>query len=151
MEHDDGHVAVAAPRHHVADVHLVDGDVSAGGEIAHLALRLFDHLAADEEAALRLQHQRCGSQLDVCEGLRRHAERRAEHGRHEDAGQHGRSPPPGSSLISHRVIFSRNSLTLGMRRHATRTVFIVAAAETGRIGESSEIIGQSCKQWRAFQ
>ena len=58
MHHHHGHVAIAALRHHVPHVHLIDGDVSPGAEVAQLTLRLFDLLAADEEAALGLQHQR---------------------------------------------------------------------------------------------
>ena len=58
MNHHHGRVAVAALRHHVPHVHLVDGDVPPGAEVAQFPLRLFDLVAADEEAALGLQHQR---------------------------------------------------------------------------------------------
>ncbi len=57
MNHHHGHVAIAALGHHVAHVHLVDGDVPARAEVAQLTLGLFNLLAADEEAALCLQHQ----------------------------------------------------------------------------------------------
>ena len=56
MHHDHRNVAVVSLRHHVAHVHLVDGDVAARAEVARSTLRLFDLLAADEEAALCLQH-----------------------------------------------------------------------------------------------
>ena len=58
VDHDHRKVAVTALRHHVPHVHLVDGDVPPGTEVAQLAFRLLDLLAADEEAALCLQHQR---------------------------------------------------------------------------------------------
>ena len=70
VHHHDGHVAVAALRHHVPHVHLIDGDVPARAKVAQLTLRLFDLLAADEEAALRLEHQRRVRRLDVLERLR---------------------------------------------------------------------------------
>ena len=81
MHHHHGHIAVTALRHHVAHVHLVDGDVSARAEVAQLALCLFDLVAADEEAALRFQHQGLVSGLHILERLRHHvaaAEQAAE-------------------------------------------------------------------------
>ena len=71
VHHHDRNVAVAALRHHVPHVHLVDGDVTAGREVSQLHCGLFDLLAADEEAALRLQHQRRVGRLHVLERLRR--------------------------------------------------------------------------------
>ena len=99
MEHHDRKVAVAALRHHVPHVHLVDGDVPPGTEVAQLALRLIGLLAADEEAPLCLQHQRRVGGLDVLEGLRRHVAGRPEDGRDGDTGQEG--GPVRESLPSH--------------------------------------------------
>ena len=50
-------------------------------EVAQLTLCLFDLLAADEEAALCLQHQWRVRRLDVLECLRHHVDGRAEHAR----------------------------------------------------------------------
>ena len=49
MHHHHRYVAVTVLRHHVADVHLIDGDVAAGTEIAQFTRGLLDLLAADEE------------------------------------------------------------------------------------------------------
>src|SRR5207247_2083924 len=40
VDHDDGTAAFATARHHVAHVHLVDGDVPPAPELAQLAVRL---------------------------------------------------------------------------------------------------------------
>ena len=78
MDHHHRDVAVTALRHHVPHVHLVDGDVPTRTEAAQLHLRLLGLVAADEEAALCLQHQGRVRCLKVLEGLRHHAARRAE-------------------------------------------------------------------------
>ena len=57
MDHHHRKVAITALRHHVADVHLIDGDVALRTEVAQFHPCLFNLVAADEEAALRLQHE----------------------------------------------------------------------------------------------
>ena len=94
MDHHHRHVAVAALRHHVAHVHLVDGDVPAGAEVAQLALRLFDLLATDEEAALGLQHQRLVRRLHILECLRLDIDDRAEHAREGSTDENRRAARP---------------------------------------------------------
>ena len=101
MDHDHRDVAVAALRHHVAHVHLVDGDVPPGAEVAQLPLRLFNLLAANEEAALRLQHQRLVGRLNVLERLRHDATGHAENAGHGNARHDGQSSRPHESLTSH--------------------------------------------------
>src|SRR6185436_9167679 len=58
MNHHHGYVAFAALRHHVAHVHLIACDVPPRTEVAKHTLCLFNLFAADEETALRLEHQR---------------------------------------------------------------------------------------------
>jgi hypothetical protein len=58
MNHYDRKFAVACLRHHVPHIHLVNSNVSAWTEVAKLALRLFNFLATDKEAALCLKYQR---------------------------------------------------------------------------------------------
>ena len=101
VDHHHRDVAVAGLRHHVAHVHLVDGDVPARTEAAHLHLRLFGLLAADEEAALGLQHQGRVGCLDVLESLRRRAGGRAEHADQGDSDEDGRSAGHRDSLTVH--------------------------------------------------
>ena len=91
MHHHYRHVAIAALRHHVAHVHLIDGDVPARAEVAQLTLRLFDLFATDEEAALCLQHQGRVRRLNVLECLCPDVDGRAEHAREGD-------PQRGSTL-----------------------------------------------------
>ena len=81
MDHHHRNIAVAALRHHVPHVHLIDGDVPSGTEVAQLTLCLFDLVAADEEAALRLQHQGLVGSLHILECLRHHVDGCAENGR----------------------------------------------------------------------
>ena len=102
MHHHHGHVAIAALRHHVAHVHLIDGDVPARAEVAQLTLCLFDLLAANEEAALRLQHQGRVGSLNILECLRHHVDGRAEHARQGSTHHDRRSGQ--ASRIAH---FSR--------------------------------------------
>ena len=106
MHHHHGRVAVAALRHHVPHIHLVDGDVSAGTEVAQFPLRLIDLVAADEEAALGLQHQRLVRGLHVLESLRHHVAGSAEDAK-DSAHERRRSPPLRESLTSHGVLLSR--------------------------------------------
>ena len=78
MDHHHRKVAVTALRHHVAHVHLIDGDVAPRTEVAQLHLCLFGLVAADEEAALCLQHQRRVGSLNILECLRHHVAGRAQ-------------------------------------------------------------------------
>ena len=109
MDHHHRHVAVTALRHHVAHVHLVDGDVPTGAEVAQFRLRLIDLVAADEEAALGLQHQRRVRGLHILEGLRRHVPRNAENGTNGYSREDGRSAQHPESLTVHVKISSRDS------------------------------------------
>src|SRR4030095_558943 len=86
MDHHYRNVAVAALRHHVPDIHLIDGDVAPRTEVAQFHLCLFRLLAADEEAALRLEHQGRVRGLNVLECLRPHVHGRSdrEHTRQHD-------------------------------------------------------------------
>ena len=101
MHHHHGHIAFAALRHHVAHVHLVDGDVASWAEVAQLALGLFDLLAADEKAALGLQDERGVCSSHVFQGL----SHRVRGGGHEDCdrgtGQHGQSQHHRHSFSQH--------------------------------------------------
>ena len=101
MDHHHGDVAVAALRHHVPHVHLVDGDVPARAEAAQLHLRLLSFVAADEEAALCLQHQGRVRRLKILEGLRHRAAGRAEDAGKGGTDQDGRSAQHRESLTSH--------------------------------------------------
>ena len=101
VDHHHRDVAVAALRHHVPHVHLVDGDVAPGTEAAQLHLGLLGLLAADEEAALRLQHQGRVGRLEILEGLRLDAAGRAEDARKRDTEEDGRSAQHRDSLTSH--------------------------------------------------
>ena len=101
MNHHHGYVAIAALRHHVAHVHLVDGDVPARAEVAQLTLGLFNLLAADEEAALRLQHQGRVGSLNIFERLRHHGAGRAGNARQANTGHDRRSNQHHESLTSH--------------------------------------------------
>ena len=101
MHHDDRNVAVAALRHHIPHVHLIDGDVSARAEVPQLTLRLLDLLAANEEAALRLQNQRCLRGLHILECLRPDIHGRGEHARKGNACENRRSAQLREWLTSH--------------------------------------------------
>ena len=102
VDHHHRHVPVTALGHHEPHVHLVDGDVAPGTEAAQLHLGLLGLLAADEEAALRLQHQGLAGSLKILECLRRHARGRGEDARKRDNGEHRRSAQHHrDSLTSH--------------------------------------------------
>jgi hypothetical protein len=75
MDHDHRDVPGPVLRHHEAHVHLVHGDVAGGTQVAQLHFCLVGLLAADEEAALGLQHQRRVRRLHVLECLRLRADR----------------------------------------------------------------------------
>ena len=64
-------------------------------------LCLFDLLAADEEAALCLQHQRRVGRLHILECLRHHVDGRAENARQGNTDHDGRSNQHHESLTSH--------------------------------------------------
>ena len=81
IDHDHRDVPGPVLRHHEAHVHLVHTDVAGRTEAAHLHFCLVGLLAADEEAALGLQHQRRVRRLQRPECLRRRADRRPEDAR----------------------------------------------------------------------
>ena len=103
MDHHHRDVAVTALRHHVPHVHLVDGDVAPRAEVAQLHLGLFGLLAADEEAALCLQHQGRVGCLQIRDGLRRHSRGRPERDRNRDDGEQGPSARHRGSAESPRA------------------------------------------------
>ena len=103
MDHHDRH-AVAALRHHVAHVHLVDGDVSSRTKVAQLGLRLFDLVAADEEAALGFQDEGLVRSLYILEALGHHVARGAQDRRHGEAGHKRRIEDRKMLVLSPRAM-----------------------------------------------
>ena len=102
MDHHHRKIAVTALRHHVPDVHLIDGDVAPRTEVAQFHLCLFSLVAADEEAALCLQHQRRVGRLNILERLRYRGD-----GRAEDAGKGDSRPGWPIATTSRIADFSR--------------------------------------------
>src|SRR6185295_9005483 len=88
-------------RHHETHVHLVHGDVAGRTEVAEFHVRLVGPFAADEEAALGLQHQRRVRRLHILERLRLGGERCPQHTRERDAREDRISTPNEAPLVGH--------------------------------------------------